>query len=93
MVCIPCILVPVALWLYVRFIQPLVMRFIPEKYRSWLDGILYPMCPAKLPPPAESSQTDACSCKAEGDCASHQQQNSTSIGTGVEESDADKKND
>jgi len=52
MVCIPCILVPVLLWLYCKFLQPLIMKYVPAKYRNWLDGILYPTCPLQPPPSA-----------------------------------------
>ncbi|VDP01680.1 unnamed protein product [Soboliphyme baturini] len=45
MVCIPCILIPFALWVYCKFIQPYVLRFIPVNWRSWADSWLYPVCP------------------------------------------------
>ncbi|KRZ69286.1 UDP-N-acetylglucosamine transporter [Trichinella papuae] len=46
MVCIPCILVPFFLWLYIKFIQPLVWRYVPEKWRTSVDYWLYPTCKA-----------------------------------------------
>ncbi|KAL1234698.1 UPF0729 protein [Trichinella pseudospiralis] len=46
MVCIPCILVPFFLWLYIKFIQPLIWRYVPAKWRTSVDYWLYPTCKA-----------------------------------------------
>ncbi|CAJ0585839.1 unnamed protein product, partial [Mesorhabditis spiculigera] len=55
MVCVPCIILPVLLAIYLKFIQPLIMRFMPERWVHFLDPILYPTCPVKIPPPATPS--------------------------------------
>lgn len=48
MVCIPCILVPLALWLYNKFLHPYVIQLVPIKWRAKVDGWLYPTCPLKM---------------------------------------------
>jgi len=59
MVCIPCILIPAALWLYMRFIQPLIMRIMPAEWKQKFDNFFYSQqCPIKPPPPS-SSKTNA----------------------------------
>ncbi|KAJ1370125.1 hypothetical protein KIN20_031784 [Parelaphostrongylus tenuis] len=50
MVCVPCIFIPVLLAIYLYFIQPFILRFLPERWVNFLDPILYPTCPAKPPP-------------------------------------------
>lgn len=50
MVCIPCIILPVALWVYAKFLQPFILRWMPPTWRAWLDNWLYPTCPVKPPP-------------------------------------------
>ncbi|VDO33798.1 conserved hypothetical protein [Brugia malayi] len=49
MVCVPCILLPVLLALYIKFIQPIVFRFLPESWRTTFDALLYPTCPIQIP--------------------------------------------
>uniref|UniRef100_A0A7E4UVW2 UPF0729 protein n=1 Tax=Panagrellus redivivus TaxID=6233 RepID=A0A7E4UVW2_PANRE len=44
MVCVPCIILPVLLAIYVRFIQPIVLRYVPDQWKNWLDNLLYPTC-------------------------------------------------
>lgn len=48
MVCVPCIILPILVVIYVRFIQPLIIRFVPESWRTRIDAILYPTCPVNL---------------------------------------------
>lgn len=49
MVCVPCILLPILLAIYIRFIQPIVFRLLPESWRTTFDAILYPTCPTGVP--------------------------------------------
>ncbi|KRX47851.1 UDP-N-acetylglucosamine transporter [Trichinella murrelli] len=56
MVCIPCILVPFFLWLYIKFIQPLIWRYVPEKWRTSVDYWLYPTCKVR-DLPADDEET------------------------------------
>ena len=58
MVCIPCILLPLALWIYHKFLHPLIWRVMPENWRAWLDNKFYPTCPVKPPPPATNGTGD-----------------------------------
>lgn len=52
MVCIPCIILPVALWLYNKFLHPYVLKLIPQRWRDKVDNWWYPTCPIKMPPKA-----------------------------------------
>ncbi|KRX26475.1 UDP-N-acetylglucosamine transporter [Trichinella nelsoni] len=56
MVCIPCILVPFFLWLYIKFIQPLIWRYVPEKWRTSVDYWFYPTCKVR-DLPADDEET------------------------------------
>ncbi|ETN73959.1 hypothetical protein RB195_017168 [Necator americanus] len=73
MVCVPCIFLPILLAIYLKFIQPYVLRFLPERWVTFLDPYLYPTCPAKPPPQVkqdsnESESAQSCPCaKAEED--------------------------
>lgn len=49
MVCVPCILLPFLLALYLKFIQPIIFRLLPEAWKTRFDAILYPTCPARIP--------------------------------------------
>ncbi|KAL6733717.1 hypothetical protein Aduo_004342 [Ancylostoma duodenale] len=59
MVCVPCIFLPILLAIYLKFIQPYILRILPERWVNFLDPYLYPTCPAKPPPPVvkESNET------------------------------------
>ncbi|CEF71358.1 Uncharacterised protein family UPF0729-containing protein [Strongyloides ratti] len=48
MVCIPCIFLPIILAFYLKFIQPIILRYVPERWKSKLDSILYPTCPINI---------------------------------------------
>lgn len=37
MVCIPCIVIPLFLWIFHRFLQPLIMPYLPEKAQKWFN--------------------------------------------------------
>ncbi len=50
MVCIPCIILPVVLAIYLRFIQPFILYMLPTSWRVRVDTWLYPTCPVRLPP-------------------------------------------
>ncbi|KAH7726431.1 UPF0729 protein F18A11.3 [Aphelenchoides avenae] len=49
MVCVPCIILPVILAIYLKFIQPFIMRFVPDSWKARIDSILYPTCPVAAP--------------------------------------------
>ncbi|KAI1728443.1 hypothetical protein DdX_00626 [Ditylenchus destructor] len=73
MVCVPCILLPFLLAIYLKFIQPLVLKFIPASWKAKVDALLYPTatCPIKVPkqPTAEqSSQMPTEEVNNAGDC-------------------------
>ncbi|TKR64961.1 hypothetical protein L596_025428 [Steinernema carpocapsae] len=53
MVCVPCIILPVLTFVYIKFIQPLIYRLMPEEWKVWLDSVLYPTCKLEVPKPAE----------------------------------------
>uniref|UniRef100_A0A0N5B7B3 UPF0729 protein n=1 Tax=Strongyloides papillosus TaxID=174720 RepID=A0A0N5B7B3_STREA len=48
MVCVPCIFLPILLAIYLKFIQPIVLKFVPERWKAKLDSILYPTCPINI---------------------------------------------
>lgn len=58
MVCIPCIILPCVLAVYLKFIQPFIMRFVPDRWKLWFDSILYPTCPMKIPPENKPNSND-----------------------------------
>ncbi|CAJ0608384.1 unnamed protein product [Cylicocyclus nassatus] len=72
MVCVPCIFLPILLAIYLKFIQPFVLRILPEKWVTFLDPYLYPTCPAK-PPPTVSKENEtgdaSAACCAGGETA------------------------
>lgn len=49
MVCVPCIFLPILLAIYLKFIQPIVFRFIPNKWKVKFDSIFYPTCSIDAP--------------------------------------------
>ncbi|VDK29248.1 unnamed protein product [Gongylonema pulchrum] len=51
MVCIPCILLPIVLAIYIKFIQPIIFRLLPESWRTTFDALLYPTCPVPVTQP------------------------------------------
>uniref|UniRef100_A0AC34GQS6 Uncharacterized protein n=1 Tax=Panagrolaimus sp. ES5 TaxID=591445 RepID=A0AC34GQS6_9BILA len=57
MVCVPCIILPVLLGLYLRFIQPFILRYIPEGWKEKFDAYLYPTCPIKRQQPVTTTAT------------------------------------
>jgi hypothetical protein len=48
MVCVPCIILPFVLAVYIKFIQPIVLRFVPDRWKIWFDSWLYPTCPLNI---------------------------------------------
>uniref|UniRef100_A0A914DAY3 Uncharacterized protein n=1 Tax=Acrobeloides nanus TaxID=290746 RepID=A0A914DAY3_9BILA len=62
MICCPCFLLPVLLAIYLKFIQPLIWRFVPEAWRARIDAWLYPLCPMNYmnqnPAPIEKSTAE-----------------------------------
>lgn len=65
MVCVPCIILPVILAIYLKFIQPFIIRFVPDAWKAKLDLILYPTCSVQLP----STPLEKKSCCAENSSA------------------------
>ncbi|KAI6172286.1 hypothetical protein M3Y98_00956100 [Aphelenchoides besseyi] len=61
MVCVPCIILPILVVIYVRFIQPLILRFVPDRWKARIDSVLYPTCPVNLRdrPRAKKNTTEA----------------------------------
>ncbi|KAI6228388.1 hypothetical protein M3Y95_00617200 [Aphelenchoides besseyi] len=61
MVCVPCIILPILVVIYVRFIQPLILRFVPARWKARIDSVLYPTCPVNLRdrPKATKNTTEA----------------------------------
>ena len=55
MVCVPCIFLPFLLAIYLKFVQPFILRLVPERWKIWFDSILYPTCPVKVPTHPEPS--------------------------------------
>uniref|UniRef100_A0A915E628 Uncharacterized protein n=1 Tax=Ditylenchus dipsaci TaxID=166011 RepID=A0A915E628_9BILA len=49
MVCVPCILLPFLLAIYLKFIQPFVLKFVPQAWKARLDALLYPTATCPLP--------------------------------------------
>ncbi|PAV90212.1 hypothetical protein WR25_08299 [Diploscapter pachys] len=57
MVCVPCILLPALMFIYMKFIAPYLYRILPERWVHILDPYLYPTCPVKIPE-AEGNETE-----------------------------------
>ncbi|CAI4232247.1 unnamed protein product [Auanema sp. JU1783] len=69
MVCIPCVFLPIALAIYLKFIQPFVYRLMPQSWINFLDKYLFPTCPIQQP--EQSTRKDegdptCCSSQTEG---------------------------
>ncbi|CAG9532575.1 unnamed protein product [Cercopithifilaria johnstoni] len=45
MVCVVCILPPILLAIYIKFIQPVILRLLPESWKMKFNALLYPTCP------------------------------------------------
>ncbi|CAD5210073.1 unnamed protein product [Bursaphelenchus okinawaensis] len=60
MVCVPCFILPVLVVIYVRFIQPLILRFVPQAWKTKLDAWLYPTCPLDLKKNRKAKATGDC---------------------------------
>lgn len=58
MVCVPCIFLPFLLAIYLKFIQPIILRFVPQRWKAWFDSILYPTCPATVPPSTDTKNEE-----------------------------------
>lgn len=65
MVCVPCIILPVLLAIYLRFIQPFILRFVPEQWKVKFDAYLYPTCPIQRPPPPKNDGENETEAEAE----------------------------
>ncbi|KAI6183833.1 hypothetical protein M3Y97_00531100 [Aphelenchoides bicaudatus] len=59
MVCVPCIILPVLTFIYIRFIQPLILRFIPDRWKAKFDSVLYPTCPINMDDPPKPATSQA----------------------------------
>lgn len=47
MVCLPCILPPILLAIFIKFVQLIVLRLLPESWKTAFDALLYPTCPIR----------------------------------------------
>ncbi|CAB3404932.1 unnamed protein product [Caenorhabditis bovis] len=59
MVCLPCIFLPVLMFIYLKFIQPYVYRILPDRIVHLLDPILYPTCPVQVPESSVNKETES----------------------------------
>ncbi|KAL3995524.1 hypothetical protein ACH3XW_26160 [Acanthocheilonema viteae] len=57
MVCVLCILPPILLAIYIKFIQPIILRLLPESWRNTFDSLLYPTCPIRTASAQDTSTT------------------------------------
>uniref|UniRef100_A0A0K0EB60 UPF0729 protein n=1 Tax=Strongyloides stercoralis TaxID=6248 RepID=A0A0K0EB60_STRER len=48
MVCLPCVILPIVLAFYLKFIQPIVLKYAPERWKAKLDSLLYPTCSVNI---------------------------------------------
>ncbi len=51
-----------------KFLQPYVFKLVPQRWRGWLESILYPTCAVKTPPSKQSVESEnahQCRCKDE----------------------------
>uniref|UniRef100_A0A914WUA6 CR032 protein n=1 Tax=Plectus sambesii TaxID=2011161 RepID=A0A914WUA6_9BILA len=93
MVCIPCIIVPAALFIYLKFLQPIILRFVPQRWQAWLDSLLYPTCPVKPPVASSTAAKHNHSDISEGECCKGASTNTVESRTVTAGGDGDKKND
>jgi hypothetical protein len=56
MVCVPCIVVPFLMVIYLKFVQPFILRFVPERWKTRFDSWLYPTCPVSVPKKRNESE-------------------------------------
>ncbi|VDK85040.1 unnamed protein product [Litomosoides sigmodontis] len=65
MVCLPCLLPPILLAIFIKFIQPIILRLLPQSWRKAFDALLYPTCAIPTAPAENVASTidkvpDAC---------------------------------
>ncbi|PIC46214.1 hypothetical protein B9Z55_005978 [Caenorhabditis nigoni] len=77
MVCLPCIFLPIMMAIYMKFIMPYVYRFLPERWVHFLDPILYPTCPMKIPEQEKKEEGE----EKEKSCCAGGAENTTEITT------------
>ena len=58
MVCVPCIVIPVWLWVFHRFLQPYLLPLMPAKIRSWFSSKAEKMENFVGPPPEGETHSD-----------------------------------
>uniref|UniRef100_A0A914HD85 Autophagy protein 5 n=1 Tax=Globodera rostochiensis TaxID=31243 RepID=A0A914HD85_GLORO len=91
MVCVPCIILPFVLAIYLKFVQPFILRFVPQRWKLWFDSVLYPTCPvkpttdaAKMEKNSEDSKGSANPVELAGDvCDGGEQENKKEIPAGM----------
>eukprot|EP00081_Caenorhabditis_elegans_P016803 NP_496772.1 UPF0729 protein F18A11.3 [Caenorhabditis elegans] len=44
--------------IYMKFIMPYVYRVLPQRWVNFLDPILYPTCPVKIPEPENKKEVE-----------------------------------
>uniref|UniRef100_A0A0N4Z6T2 Uncharacterized protein n=1 Tax=Parastrongyloides trichosuri TaxID=131310 RepID=A0A0N4Z6T2_PARTI len=49
MVCLSCVILPIFFALYLRFLQPILLRFIPVKWLQKLEMRMEPTCGVEIP--------------------------------------------
>uniref|UniRef100_A0A0R3RZP0 Secreted protein n=1 Tax=Elaeophora elaphi TaxID=1147741 RepID=A0A0R3RZP0_9BILA len=86
MVCVLCLLPPIIMVIYIKFIQPLVLRLLPESWRTAFDALLYPTCPIRVAP----TQDVATACNKASDVHGEGVQKGDNCGNWLETSKKDK---
>ncbi|XP_071794532.1 UPF0729 protein C18orf32 homolog [Asterias amurensis] len=63
MVCLPCIVIPLLLWVFHRFLQPYLLPLMPARIQKWFSVKAEKMEHYGGPPPentSESEKTPSC---------------------------------
>ncbi|XP_078275832.1 UPF0729 protein C18orf32 homolog [Rhinoraja longicauda] len=69
MVCIPCIVIPILLWVYKKFLEPIVYPFIsPFISRLWPKAVKEDPSTPKIEAHNGTFKSDHSSMKGDGDC-------------------------
>lgn len=68
MVCLPCLLPPILLAIFIKFVQPVILRLLPESWKKTFDALLYPTCPIPTAPADVASTSDKVPDAHDRDC-------------------------
>uniref|UniRef100_A0A0N5A722 Uncharacterized protein n=1 Tax=Parastrongyloides trichosuri TaxID=131310 RepID=A0A0N5A722_PARTI len=79
MVCLPCCILPILLAIYLKFIQPIILKYVPERWKAKVDAWLYPTCPLNLQ--QKTNNIDEKEEKEEGGCCKDKTAGTDSINT------------